>query len=156
MKKLLQFRSIRSKMLFGFSLVLGLVIILGIYNYFAVNKVNNDTEHLATEQVPLLTANEKLAFNAAQRLATIRGYLLYDEDEFLESFNEYTDDSQRYQERILELTDDEVAVDLVDKSIEWRTFIEEEVIPEHEMGNHEIALQNLRDATELAREIMNG
>ncbi len=122
-------------MLFGFSLVLVLVILSGIYNYFSVNKVNEDTENMANEQIPLLVASEKLAFNTAQRLATVRGYIIFGEQEYIDLFNGYTEESKEYQDKILELTDSETVEELVDKSVEWRVFINDKVIEEYKNGN---------------------
>lgn len=156
MKKIFKFKSIRSKMLFGFSLVLTLIILLGFYNYIAVKRVNDDTKYLANDQVPLLVANEKLAFNTAQRIATVRGYVLFGGQEYIDLFNDYTEESEIYQNQILELTDSEEAEELVKKNIEWRTFIIEHVINEYESGNRDVAFNNLDDSTPLAREIMNG
>ncbi len=132
---LFKFKSIRLKMLFGFSLVLVLVILSGIYNYFSVNKVNEDTENMANEQIPLLVASEKLAFNTAQRLATVRGYIIFGEQEYIDLFNGYTEESKEYQDKILELTDSETVEELVDKSVEWRVFINDKVIEEYKNGN---------------------
>src|SRR5699024_8751943 len=143
-------------MLFGFSIVLLLIVILGIYNFFAVNKVNDDMRYLADEQVSLLMADERLAFNAAERLATVRGYLLYGDQEFVDLFYQYTEESEQYQNDVLALTDSQEVKDLIDKSIEWRNFVIDNVIDEYQNGNEEEALNNLASSTELAREIKDG
>ena len=156
MKKIFQFKSVRVKMLFGFSLVLVLVVGLGIYSFLSVSKVNDDTTYLAKEQIPLLVASEKLAFNAAQRVATIRGYVLFGGQEYIDLFHEYTEESQQYHDLILDITNSEEAEELVNKSIDWGYFITEHVINKYENGYNEVAFINLEASVTLAREIMDG
>src|SRR5690625_3435079 len=156
MKKIFQFKSVRLKMLFGFSLVLVLVVGLGIYNFLSASKVNDDTTYLAKEQITVLVASEKLAFNAAQRVATIRGYVLFGGQEYIDLFHEYTEESQQYHDLILEITNSEEAEELVNKSIDWGYFITEHVINKYENGYNEVAFINLEASVTLAREIMDG
>lgn len=156
MKNLFNFKSIRAKILFGFSLALLLVLGLGIYNFQAINKTNANTKHLAEQEVPMLVADERLAFNAAQRMAAIRGYILFGDDLYLDLFNEYTEDSILYQDKVLETTNSEQVKELIDKSIEWRTYVIDNVIPEVQKGNLEAATQNLSTVTVLIRDVMNG
>src|SRR5690625_6728786 len=74
MKGLLNFRSIRSKVLFGFSLVIILTVIFGIFNYWTVSNVNKDTKDMVNKDLELLIANQKLASSMSNRVGSVRGY----------------------------------------------------------------------------------
>ncbi|HLR42546.1 MAG TPA: hypothetical protein VK067_04775 [Pseudogracilibacillus sp.] len=76
MKQFFNFRSIKVKMLFSFSIVLFLVVALGVLSFLAVDSVKNNINYLAEEEVPLMTLDEELAHNTAVKLTTIRGYML--------------------------------------------------------------------------------
>lgn len=156
MKGLYQFRSIRSKMLFGFALILGLVVALSVFTYISTTKTSDDTKYLTDEQVPLLVANHKLAFNAAQLMAATRGFILFDDTEFLTLFDDFTRDSEQFQEQILALTDSDDARELVAKSIEWRDYVTENVIAVYQNGDAELAASNLQTSNHLIRDVMNG
>ncbi|GEL77085.1 methyl-accepting chemotaxis protein [Tenuibacillus multivorans] len=157
MKKLLNFKSIKAKILSGFSLVIALVIILGVFNFISINKVNNDTENIVDEQLPLLVADEKLAFNMAQRIALTRGYLLYGDEDFKNRFNEYTSDSIQYQNMILEQSDSEEVESLINQSIEWQQTVVDKLFVEYDKGNESRANQILiHDIQPVAEEIMAG
>ncbi len=156
MKNIFQFRTIRAKILLGFSVALGLLLILGGYNYYSINKINRNTTNLANEQVPLLLADNQLAFNMAQRVAAARGYVLFGEQEYRDLFDKYTEESALIQEEMLEQNYSEGTNDLIEKSLEWRDFITTQVFAEYDNGNEELALRNLNKTTSFGREIMNG
>ncbi|WP_186578469.1 methyl-accepting chemotaxis protein [Aquibacillus kalidii] len=157
MKKLLNFKSIRKKIMFGFSLVMFLVIALGIINFVSISAINTDTEKIIHDELPLLIADEKLSFNMSQRIALARGYVLYGDQEFKDQFDFYTADSIQYQEEILAGEHSEGVKELINKSIEWRKMVQSEIFETYDQGNEEVAIQNLKDnAQPLAREIMSG
>ncbi|WP_163970613.1 methyl-accepting chemotaxis protein [Oceanobacillus halotolerans] len=157
MKKLLNFKSIKMKILVGFSLVIFLVLLLGIYNFYAVNKVNTDTKDIVNENLPLLIADEKLAFNMAQRIALTRGYVLYGDTDFKDRFNEYTEESKQYQDTVIAMTDSEEVENLINRSIEWRESVIDDVFYEFDQGNEQVAISNLKNNIQPdAREIMAG
>lgn len=156
MKNIFRFRSIRSKMFVGFAMILALLIALNIFNYLVINETNDNTRLLADEQVPLLVGDQKLAYNAAQLMAATRGYVLYGDDEYLDMFAAFSEDSELFKEQVLAVTDDNLAKELISKNDEWREYVSEYIISEYEQGNTDIAAANLKKSNELIREVMNG
>src|SRR5690625_1146066 len=155
MRKIFQFKHIKSKMLFGFSLVIVFVIFFGIYNFYTSQKVSSEMKNIANKQLPLLIADEKLAFNISQRLTDVRGYLLLGDQKFRDSFNTYTEESEKFQEDILSMVDSKDVKQLIDQSIEWENIIIDEVFATYERGDKDEAIEILDDkATPLAEEIM--
>lgn len=157
MKEWFNFKSLRAKILTGFLAVIALVTALGVYNFYANSKANAETENIVEEQLPLLIADEKLAFNMAQRVALSRGYVLFGEEEFKSSFMEYTEESAALEEKTLaDFGSDELG-GLIEQSVAWEQIITTEVFPAYEAGNEEEAKQILNtEAKPLAREIMSG
>lgn len=156
MKRMFQFRSIRSKMFAGFAVVVGLVIALSVLNYNSTQTTNKNTNFLANEQVPLLLANQNLAFNVAQLTAAMRGYVLYGEEEYLDLFEVFSKENEELQTQILGLTNSEEVKDLLDKNIQWRAFVTERVIAEYQAGKQEEALENLEASNQLIRDVVDG
>ncbi|MDX6151898.1 methyl-accepting chemotaxis protein [Marinococcus sp. PL1-022] len=157
MKEWFNFKSLRAKILTGFLAVIALVTALGVYNFYANSKANAETENIVEEQLPLLIADEKLAFNMAQRVALSRGYVLFGDEEFKSSFMEYTEESAALEEKTLaDFGSDELG-GLIEQSVAWEQIITTEVFPAYEAGNEEEAKQILNtEAKPLAREIMSG
>lgn len=157
MKKSFSFKSIKSKMLFGFSLVLVLVIGLGIFNYLVVNESNKDTKEIVDEQLVLLIADEKIAYYTADQLASVRGYILYGNSELKGFFDGYTETRKHYQDVILEMNDTEETRYLSDTLDEWTAIITDEVFVAYESGNEEEAKQILQEKVQpLSGEILLG
>lgn len=150
-------KSIRTKILAGFSLVILLVVILAISSFIFVTNNNHQVEETLTEDLTLIIADQKLSGNMQERIALVRGYLLMGDREFLERFEETTEESIAYQEQILNLSQSEQAKELVQKSVEWRKKITEKVIPAYDRGDKELALEIMKnEVVPLGREVGDG
>ncbi|MGX2959384.1 methyl-accepting chemotaxis protein [Peribacillus sp. JNUCC 23] len=155
MKKRFNFKSIKMKMLFGFSLVILLVVLFGIYNFSAIKKSNEEAKNIVEKEVPLLIANEQMARTMANRISTARGYVLYGGD-YKDRFNEYTEEGKRNEAIVREIGASEEFDQLIEKTVEWRQFVAKEVFEEYDKGNIELARQNLAEKNQVVREIMVG
>src|SRR5690625_3820756 len=80
LRKMLRFRSIKHKMMVGFTLIFALVIILGLYNFYSTNLVNEETETIIDREVPALISNQQVAFTIANRISIVRDFLETVED----------------------------------------------------------------------------
>ncbi|SIS39724.1 methyl-accepting chemotaxis protein [Salimicrobium flavidum] len=150
-------KSIRGKILAGFGALILLTVILSVFNYVQTKDSNENTTQIMDHQLPLLFADEKLAFNMAQRIALIRGYVLFEEEEYLTSFDEYTQSSIAIEEEVLSLSDSAEAAALIEESVAWEEMVQTEIIEPYRNGNTEEALGILREeATPMGRDIMSG
>src|SRR5690625_1714843 len=145
MGKIFNFKRIKSKMLLGFSLVIILVILLGLYNFLNTSDSNARTEEMVEEQLELLKLQEKITYNMSAQLAETRGYLLFGDRQFLENFHTLTEESEAHQKAIFELSDSEELKKLYNDTKEWRDLIETEVFNEYEKGNEDLALKNIKE-----------
>lgn len=150
-------KSIKQKLLSVFLIVVLLITVLCLYNYASVMKFNQETESIIKEDLPLLIADEELAFNIAERIALARGYILYNDASYKESFLQYTEESIKLQDQVLKETHSEEAKQLLEKSVEWRKIITEEVFVEFDNGNKEQALVIMTNKVQpLGRDLMAG
>ncbi|KMY52207.1 chemotaxis protein [Peribacillus loiseleuriae] len=142
-------------MLFGFSLVIFLIVLFGIYNYSVINKSNEEAKNIVEKELPLLIANEQMAKTMANRISTARGYVLYGGD-YKDLFNEYTEEGKRNEAIVREIGASEEFDNLINKTVEWRTFVAKEVFEEYDKGNKELARHNLAEKDQVVRELMAG
>lgn len=140
MKKLFQFNSLKKKILFGFSLILSLVLLLGIYNFLAIKKINSNTTEIVDQQLELLITDEKIALNMAERTSLVRGYLLYNDQALKDKFDSFIDESIALEERVLELSDSEEVKELIDKKVLWGETLNI-VFKEFDNGNKDKAME---------------
>lgn len=152
----ISFKSIRAKMIFGFSMLMLLIVILGVYNLFILNNVNKTTENILNEELPLLIANEQLVISMTSRTSTARAYVLSGDASFKEIFNEYTELGKHQQEIVETIGASEKFKKLIKETVEWRTFIHEEVFNAYDNGNKDLAFKNLTSADSLANGIIQG
>jgi len=150
-------KSIKHKLLGAFFIVVLLISALCMYNFSSIMKFNQDTEGILKEDLPLLIADEELAFNIAERIALARGYILYDDPSYKESFLQYTEESKELQNKVLQETNSDQAKQLIEKSVEWRKTITDEVFVAFDKGNKEQALAIMAQKVQpLGRDLMAG
>ncbi|WP_229683221.1 methyl-accepting chemotaxis protein [Virgibacillus oceani] len=150
------FNSIKRKILFGFSIVVLLVILLGFYNYLAIKAINDNISKIVDDQVPLLITSEKIALNMSERTSLVRGYLLYGDTDLKTKFDSFTDESIQLENKVLKLDDSDGVKDLVEKKIVWAEAINS-VFKEYDTGNKEKAMEIMvSEVKPLEREILDG
>ncbi|MFB1050149.1 methyl-accepting chemotaxis protein [Paraliobacillus sp. JSM ZJ581] len=151
-----QLNSIRKKILFGFSLVMVLVIILGIYNYLAIRSLNQNTSEVVEEQQPVLILANKIALDMAERTSLVRGYLLYDDVEYRKEFDSHTDESIALENEVMKLNSSKEVKALIDKKVMWGEMLSN-VFDEYDAGNKEQAMSIMRtEIKPLEEELIDG
>lgn len=148
MKKSLNFRSIRTKMLFGFSIILILVLSLGGYIFTILNNGNKTVENILNEELPMLIADEKIVITMYDRIGAARGYIISGDENYKELFHAATEEAQKYQEEIQAISPSAELEELISNTAEWRTYILEEVFEEYDAGNEETAIANIINAAQ--------
>ena len=155
-KKIFNFKSIKSKILFAFSLVILFVIILGVYNYIAVKQINNDTANIIEDDLQRLIANKGMETTMANRISTARGYVLSGNSEFKDRFAAYTEQGIEFETLARSVGVTQEFDDLIKKTVEWRKAIATDVFDVYDRGDEELAIENLNELTPIVREIMAG
>ncbi len=150
-------KSIKHKLLGVFLIIVSLITALCVFNYISVKKFNQDTESILKKDLPLLIADEELAFNIAERIALARGYILYNDSSYKELFLQYTEESVDLQNQVLVGSSSQEAKQLIETSIEWRKYITDEVFIEFDKGNKEQALAIMAAKVQpMGRDLMEG
>ncbi|PIC57108.1 chemotaxis protein [Sporosarcina sp. P12(2017)] len=152
---MIRFNSIRAKLLTGFSIVLVLIVLLGIFIFSTLQANNAATKNILEKELPLLIADEQLALAMANRIATSRGYIMTGESSYKDLFDTYTEDSVKHQETVKGIGTSNETLDLIQRTVEWREYITENVFAEYERGNEELAERNLLASNDDARSLMN-
>lgn len=155
--KKMKLKSIRTKILLGFLMIILLTVAFGAYNFIASKSINSDARNIINHQIPLLIADETLGQYMAERIGLARGYVLTGKQEYIDQFNTYTEKSRKVEDKALKISDSEELKDLVASSKEWEQRVQNEVFAVYKRGNEELAKENLEGSVRLAaNEIMNG
>jgi len=142
-------------MLFGFSFVIILVVIFGVFNFLVINKSNREAKAIVNKELPLLIANDGMTATLANRISTARGYVLYGGD-YKERFEQYTEEGRVYEAVVREIGASEEFEKLIEQTVEWRTYVTDKVFNEYDKGNVEQARKNLAAKDSMIRELMAG
>ena len=138
-------------------LVISLCIILGAYSIYSSNKSLKHSRDIIDQELPLLIKDEQLLYNLSQRMAFVRGYILFGDEQYKEDFLAYTEESKHLQEELLALSDSERTKEIIETSIDWRTMIEERVFTQYEQGDEEQAKEILQnEVAPISTDIMDG
>lgn len=148
LKGLFNLKTIKAKLLLGFSIVLFLVLILTSYYFFTVFRTNKNTEDIIEEELQLVLVSNQLAYNVSERLALARGYILYDNPDYRKQFNVLTGESKELEKQMLQLDDSKQIKGLLETSQQWEETIVNEVFAKISAQNRELALTILAEKVE--------
>lgn len=156
MKKRVGFKSVKSRLLTTFGVVVALVMALGIYTIISVNKVNQKTEEIVEFDTQLMAIELKLANTMAGRMSAVRAYVLFGDEQYKEEFFSLTDEGIELQGEAEKLGASDDFGDLIDKMITWRKKLASDVIDVYDQNRKERAAKNLdglsAEGTELIAE----
>lgn len=141
---MLQFKSIRSKILFGFIITLAIVIVMSVLNVMTLRNMIGYSEEMTDKQLPIMIEDELLAYNMLELESLARGYLLMNDPELKEEFDYVIGQGEEIKENILEMTDTgtEEVMEVFQRKSEWESSLFE-AIEAHENGDKVEALKIL-------------
>ncbi|WP_085994262.1 methyl-accepting chemotaxis protein [Oceanobacillus senegalensis] len=124
-RRLFWFKSVRGKILFGFSMVIVLSILLSTFTIYSMNQTNRDLEIMMDKELTLLITDERLALEMANRTSLIRGYLLSGDEQYRADFQAGTEESIALENQALEISNSEELRQLIDQKVQWGTATDE-------------------------------
>lgn len=125
MKRLFVFKSLYQKILFGFALVLTLVLILASYNYYVLTKSQNEVNRLQEKELPFLTTSYDLALDMYNRTSLLRAYMIYADDTYRDKYYQLTADSQALDDEMMKYVDSNRMRELLDLQTVWEGHADE-------------------------------
>lgn len=149
-------KTLRMKILTGFSIMLLLLIIVSGVAYFSISQSNVTVEDMISDDLIELEIYNKLHFNVADRVGLMRGFLAYGgKEELMEKYYKLEEESITLENQLLKRTDDvnyELIKDIVETSVEWGDMLDN-VFKTYE-SNPELSLQLGSDARDVTEELM--
>ncbi|MCT2535954.1 methyl-accepting chemotaxis protein [Aquibacillus koreensis] len=141
---LLAFKSIRARIMFGFSIVIALVAILGITIGLSMNAVKSDTERIMDEELPILLANEKLQINITERISAAQAYVLYGTPNYVQRFDNLSEESIELEQSLLDSMQDTTELEaIISQTRDLEEYIRNDVFQAYADGKENMAGLNL-------------
>lgn len=148
LKSALNFKSLKTKILLAFMTIILLVIILATIMIVTISKTNNKTEQMVDEELALLIANDQLTLSISQRIAAARGYILFGDGLYKNLFDQYTEESQKYEKQVLALSTKKETQEVIDRSVDWEAMVVTDVFERYDSGDEAGAASYLRSSVE--------
>ncbi|WP_256760945.1 methyl-accepting chemotaxis protein [Cohnella sp. WQ 127256] len=150
-------KSLKYKILLGFTTILILLVIAGASASISMRVGQQQVHKMVSNDMELVTVSEQLSKNVSQRIAIVRGYVLFGDNSFMADFRRYTETSKTLQKKLIELNPSEENKKLIELNDKWRTMVEDEIFPSYASGNLDKALNSMTTSTEpVARDLMEG
>ncbi|MPM22756.1 hypothetical protein SDC9_69214 [bioreactor metagenome] len=138
--KLLNFKSIRIKLLAGYFTIIALIAILGVNSYVTTKEINDNTKDIIEKDIIVLESGEEFKFLISQRIAVARAYLMTGDEAFKYLFTKYTEESDIVKAEILAIDNSKKVVSLFEANDQWAKMMESEVLAPNQAGNTEAAV----------------
>ena len=152
----MRFKSIRTKILVGFSIVLIGIIVQSGYTIYSNIKMNKEIENIVEKELELSIIDQHLANSMSMRIGAVRGYVLTGEQSYKETFDEYIKISLENEARARQLSESEDFEKYTARAKAWRQYIEKNVFPVYEAGNIDLAIRNVVSQEGVVQEIQQG
>ncbi|MFL2071495.1 methyl-accepting chemotaxis protein [Marinilactibacillus psychrotolerans] len=141
--RLIQFKSLRAKILFGFILVILFIIGLMVETSISTLHTNKETETMVTHEVPLMIADERVGFSVARRSTNVRAYLMTGNEKYRDMFEENAEAVQPYVKTLGELSNSDTVDEFITTHEEWTQGMLRDVFDVYAAGNETEALANM-------------
>ncbi|MGB7473849.1 methyl-accepting chemotaxis protein [Trichococcus sp.] len=140
LSKLLNFKSIRIKLLAGYFTIITLIAVLGINSYVTTKEINDNTKDIIEKDVIVLESGEEFKFLISQRIAVARAYLMTGDVAFKDMFTQFSEESNAAKEEILAVDNSKEVAALFEANDQWAEVMESEVLTSYQAGNTEEAV----------------
>lgn len=138
--KLLNFKSIRIKLLAGYFTIIALIAILGINSFVTTKEINDNTKDIIEKDIIVLESGEEFKFLISQRIAVARAYLMTGDAAFKDMFTQFTEESEVIKAEILAIDNSKKTAALFEANDQWAEVMESEVLASYQGGNAEEAV----------------
>ncbi|GKV57318.1 putative sensory transducer protein YvaQ [Sporosarcina sp. NCCP-2222] len=152
----MKFKHIATKILFGFGIVIVLLIAYGGFNFVDNMQANRHVDEIINEHAKLLIANEKLSESMSGRISSAQGYMLTGDPKYKELFESYSTTGKESEAIVRSISDSEEFDQLIKKTVAWREYITTKVFEEYDKGNKDAAYNNLLAVSNEISDIKNG
>ncbi|MFJ7920782.1 methyl-accepting chemotaxis protein [Lysinibacillus fusiformis] len=152
----MSFKTISRRIVFSFSIVIAIMALYIVFNYFAIKQSNHATEQIVEQELQLLTTDYEQAQTIDLRIAAARGYVLSGDEKYKAIFQDNVVRAASNEEQRLAITSSKDFSKLAEMAKEWNRYIEQQVFAVYDQGNAELAIQNITKMDATATAIREG
>ncbi|EON70736.1 methyl-accepting chemotaxis protein [Lysinibacillus sphaericus] len=152
----MNFKSISTRIIFAFSIVVAVIVVYIAYNVSAISQNNTATEQIVDEELQLLITDYELASTIAVRIAAARGYVLSGEEKYKDIYTHNVERALDNEKKRLAISQSNEFQKFSELAKEWSSYVQKDVFDTYDQGNVELATKNLAAMDATATEIREG
>ena len=152
----LNFKSLKTRILSAFIVLLVLLGIFAGYNYYANYKMEKKAQTLVEEDLVVLNASQQLATSSSVRLSAALSYVVTGDEYYTDVFDQYRQIAEENNAIIEQYDQSAERLKLVETARIWSNGVENDVFAVYKNGDKEQALQNLTAINSLVTEVRAG
>ncbi|MEK3888653.1 methyl-accepting chemotaxis protein [Bacillus sp. FSL K6-3431] len=141
-------KSLKGKILSGFLFVIGLVLIMGVASFISTTSSNKQSEKVVKEDLPLLILYDEINLNISERTSFVRGFLLYNQKAYHNSYIAATEESRELEAKLLKILPTVATEEAIERIRAWEKLMENQVFSPYENQNREMARSNFKSIVE--------
>lgn len=154
--RLINFKSVRTRIFFAFGSILLLLCVLLVVNFKQLSVVQEKTEEFTYTNLQILLYGEKMAFRLTQGESSLRAYLLTGEQQYKEKFESIYEQHENLRQEAADFGVSEAAVKLMENSASWFEVMQNEVLSAYNAGDREGALTKMLATEDDLQEYLSG
>lgn len=132
--------SIKGRMLLAFGGVILFTIIMGIVSVLSLQRIDDDVTELIDQEINLMKNYDNVNYYNGRHLAAVRGYILTDDNSYIDLITNYNDLLDTEIETVLSRTDSQEVADTFAELEELDQYLNQYVIANMAQGNRTEAL----------------
>jgi methyl-accepting chemotaxis protein len=156
MKEIFQFKTLKTRILSAFLLLIVLVVCFNTYTYISNSKMEKQAEDLVKEDLIVLMASKNLALSVNVRLSAALSYVVSGNEKYIETFNEHRKIAEESNSIMEKYDKNPEREKLVEMAREWSNRVNTEVFDVYKKGDKELAIKNLTATNDLVTEVRDG
>lgn len=151
-----RFKTLKTRILSAFLLLIVLVVGFTAYTYISNDKMEKQAEGLVKEDLQVLTASKDLAMSMSVRLSSALSYVVSGDEKYIETFNEYRKIAEESNSIVEKYENTPERAALVEMARTWSNRVNTEVFDVYKKGDKELALKNLTAINNLVTDVRVG
>nr|WP_175476189.1 methyl-accepting chemotaxis protein [Evansella caseinilytica] len=148
----------RVKILVSFSMIVVIIIAMSAYSLYNLTVVNRNVEAIVTEDTARVSNSDEMAYNMADRMASLRAYILSGEEVYREKFIQMAQESEELGDLMLSYSDSDQGIEyLVERSNYWNELTIDKIFQMYEDHGRDTTFLTIRYQLDpIAEEVQNG
>ena len=148
-------KSVRYKIYFGALIVLLIVLLFNIYMYKKVSEFHDTADSIISHDLDMVVNNEKLGLNVSKRIAAIRGYLIYEDETFINQYMRLLDENKILLKNLMELHETNNIKELEMEEEQFGLLIRNEIIEKQDGNLEEKRERFYKDIDPISKKLMS-